>query len=301
MTTPTSASPRLALRAPGLRHLSCLRLNEILLLQGSPLLGAAFAIRPPVGEHAAPLAILIVASICLVAHVFVVNDWSNEHADLADPNKTPRVFVTKVVDRGEMAMLGIGLLAAGLLLFSLLGPVTLGLAVGVAAFSALYSLPCFDWKGKPLLNSVAHLAGGTLHFLLGDSVGGHVDARGMLIATFFALIFAAGHLMQEIRDHQGDVRNAIRTNAVVFGPRRAFGASLVLFALAHAVLLGLALQGAIPRALAVLAVLYAIHVRWSLNVLADGLSYTNVCRLQTRYRALYAVVGVAMIAALWLR
>ena len=204
MTTPRSATTSLALRAPGLRHLSCLRLNEILVLQGSPLLGAAFALRSPGGEHAAQLAILVLANICLIAHVFVVNDWSNERADLADPNKTPGVFAAKVVDRSEMAVLGAGLLAAGLLLFNLLGPAPLGLAVGVAAFSALYSLPCFDWKGKPFLSSAAHLAGGTLHFLLGYSVGNRVDSRGMLIATFFALIFAAGHLTQEIRDHQGD-------------------------------------------------------------------------------------------------
>lgn len=301
MTTPRSATTSLALRAPGLRHLSCLRLNEILVLQGSPLLGAAFALRSPGGEHAAQLAILVLANICLVAHVFVVNDWSNERADLADPNKTPGVFAAKVVDRSEMAVLGAGLLAAGLLLFNLLGPAPLGLAVGVAAFSALYSLPCFDWKGKPFLSSAAHLAGGTLHFLLGYSVGNRVDSRGMLIATFFALIFAAGHLTQEIRDHQGDHQNAIRTNAVVFGPRRAFAASLVLFGGAHAVLLGLALQGYVPRAFAVLAVSYPIHVRWSLDALADGLSYANICRLQMRYRALYAVVGLAMIAALWLQ
>ena len=211
------------------------------------------------------------------------------------------MFVAKVVDQDEMAVLGVGLLAAALLLFGLLGPATLGLAAGVAAFSAVYSLPCFDWKGKPLLNSVAHLAGGMLHFLLGYSVGGRVDSRGLLIAIFFALIFAAGHLTQEIRDHQGDVRNAIRTNAVVFGPRRAFAASLALFALAHAMLFALAVQGTVPRALVVVAVFFAIHVRWSLDVLAEGLSYANVCRLQMRYRALYAVIGVAMIAALWLQ
>ena len=78
-------------------------------------------------------------------------------------------------------------------------------------------------------------------------------------------------------------------------------ASLVLFGGAHAVLLGLALQGYVPRAFAVLAVSYPIHVRWSLDALADGLSYANICRLQMRYRALYAVVGLAMIAALWLQ
>jgi 4-hydroxybenzoate polyprenyltransferase len=300
MTMRTSGMQRLALRAPWLRHLSCLRLDEVLVLQGPPLLGAAFALRPPVGEHAASIAILTLANACLVAHVFVVNDWSNERADLADPNKRSRVFTANVVDRTEMAALALGLLAASLWLFGILGSTALGLALGIAAFSTLYSAPRFDWKGKPFLNSVAHLAGGTLHFLLGYSLGGRIDSRGVFIASFFALIFAAGHLTQEVRDHQGDVLNAIRTNAVIFGPRPTFAASLVLFALAHAVLLGLALQGAVPRALAVLVALYAIHVRWSLEALADGLTFASICRLQTRYRVLYAAVGVAMLAALWL-
>jgi hypothetical protein len=194
MTMRTSGMQRLAFKAPGLRHLSCLRLDEVLVLQGPPLLGAAFALRPPVAEHAASLAILTLANACLVAHVFVVNDWSNERADLADPNKRSRVFTANVVDRTEMAGLAVGLLAASLLLFSVIGSTALGLALGIAAFSTLYSAPRFDWKGKPFLNSAAHLAGGTLHFLLGYSVGDRIDSRGVLIASFFALIFAAGHL-----------------------------------------------------------------------------------------------------------
>jgi 4-hydroxybenzoate polyprenyltransferase len=62
-------------------------------------------------------------------------------------------------------------------------------------------------------------------------------------AVFFALIFAAGHLIQEVRDHQGDAASGFRTNAV----------------LAHA----------------------------------------SVRRLQARYRGLYAVVGLTIVAALW--
>jgi hypothetical protein len=65
------------------------------------------------------------------------------------------------------------------------------------------------WRqGVTLLNSVTHLAGGILQLLLGYSLGNAIDPRGLAIATFFALIFTAGHLTQEIRDHQGDAVNA---------------------------------------------------------------------------------------------
>ena len=297
----TLSIPLLAAKASVVRYLSCLRLPEILVLQGSPLLGAAFAIRHPTAAHLEPLAILTVANILLVAHIFMLNDWAGLTTDLADPNKAAGVFTAQGVGRKEIGGLTALLLALSLLFFSLLGPGTLYLALAIAGLSALYSLPGFNWKGRPLLNSAAHLVGGVLHFLLGYSLGNAIDRRGLATATFFALIFAAGHLTQEIRDHQGDILNAIRTNAVVFGQRRTFAASLILFTLAHALLLLLALQGTLPRPLAALAALFPIHLRWSLKTQAEGLTYASIRRLQARYRALYAVVGLAMVAALMLR
>jgi 4-hydroxybenzoate polyprenyltransferase len=291
-------APISAARASAARYLSCLRLQEILVLQGSPLLGAAFAIRHPTAEHVGLLAILTVANVLLVAHIFMLNDWSGLAADLADPNKAAGVFTARGVGRKEIGGLTALLLALSLLLFSRLGPSTLCLALAIAALSALYSLPRFNWKGRPLLSSAAHLAGGVLHFLLGYSLGNAIDHRGLATAIFFALTFAAGHLTQEIRDHQADTLNVIRTNAVAFGQRRTFAASLVLFTLAHALLLLLALQGILPRPLAALVALYPLHLRWSLETLAEGLTYASIRRLQARYRALYAIVGLAMVAAL---
>src|ERR1700681_1173412 len=149
------------------RYLSCLRLQEILVLQGSPLLGAAFAIRHPAAGNVGPLAMLTVANICLMAHIFMLNDWSGLTTDLADPNKAASVFTARGVGRKEIGGLAAGLLALSLLLFSRLGPSTLCLALAIATLSALYSLPYFNWKSRPLLSSAAHLAGGALHFLLG--------------------------------------------------------------------------------------------------------------------------------------
>jgi 4-hydroxybenzoate polyprenyltransferase len=294
----TTAIPISAARPSALRYLSCLRPQDILVLQGSPLLGAAFAIRHPEVRDLGPLATLMVANVFLVTHIFMLNDWSGLTIDLADPNKAAGVFTARGVGRREMGGLTAGLLALSLLLFSRLGPITLGLSLAIAALSALYSLPRFNWKGRPFLNSVAHLAGGILHFLLGYSLVNAIDRRGLAIATFFALIFAAGHLTQEIRDHQGDAVNGIRTNAVVFGQRRTFAASLVLFTLAQVLLLLLALQGILPRPLAALVALYPVQVFWSLQTLRDGLTYASVCRLQARYRVLYAVVGLLMVVAL---
>jgi 4-hydroxybenzoate polyprenyltransferase len=230
----------------------------------------------------------------------MLNDWSGLTGDFADPNKAARVFTARGVARREIAVLTAGLLVVSLLLFTLLGPIAAGAAAGIAILSALYSLPRFNWKGKPLLNSLAHLTGGILHFLLGYSVANAVDGRGVAMATFFALIFVAGHLTQEVRDHEGDALNAIRTNAVVLGPRRAFATSVVLFALAQLLLVLLSVRGILPRPLAPVVVLFALQLHWSLQTLRAGLTFASVSRLQTRYRILYAIIGVAMVTAMYI-
>lgn len=298
MTNP--AIPISATRTSALRYLSCLRVPDILMLQGPPLLGAALAIRQPGLEDLGSLATLMIANVLLVAHIFMLNDWSGLTADLADPNKAAGVFTARGVRPRDMASLTAGLLVVSLFLFGRIGPIPVGLALSIAALSALYSLPRSNWKGRPLLNSAAHLAGGTLHFLLGYSLRGTLDLRGLAIAAFFALIFAAGHLTLEIRDYQGDCANGIQTNAVTFGQSRTFAASLILFTLAQVLFFLLALSGILPRPLATLVILYPMQLYWSLETRREGFTFASISRLQTRYRALYAVFGLAMVAAVWL-
>ncbi|MEO7275518.1 MAG: hypothetical protein ABIX28_25665, partial [Vicinamibacterales bacterium] len=93
----TSVIPASGAKAAVARYLACLRPLEIVVLQGPPLLGAAFGLRQPSVEQAGPLAILVTANVCLVAHIFVLNDWSNLTADLRDPNKTAAVFTSRGV------------------------------------------------------------------------------------------------------------------------------------------------------------------------------------------------------------
>src|SRR5438552_1176302 len=123
--TNTPVMPTSPAKASALRYLSCLRPQDILVLQGSPLLGAAFAIRHPGVFTLAPLATLLVANVLLVSHIFMLNDWSGLTTDLADANKAGRVFTARGVGRREMGGLTVALLVLSLLLFSRLGPITL--------------------------------------------------------------------------------------------------------------------------------------------------------------------------------
>jgi 4-hydroxybenzoate polyprenyltransferase len=263
-------------------------------LQGSPLLGAVFSIGSLTGGRAVALAVFAAASFCLAAHVFVLNDWSGMRADSRDPNRAADVFLSKGIGHTWIRYLWIALLALSLLLLIPFGPRALTIALAIAGLSALYSAPAFHMKGVPLLNTALHLIGGLLHFLLGYSVFRAIDGRSLEIGCFFALIFAAGHLTHEARDSEADLHNGIRTNAVTFGRVRSFAAGFGLFTIADVLLVVLAARGAVPRALMLVAALYMVHLYWSLQTLRAGLTFESIRRLQVRYRALYAIIGLMM-------
>lgn len=283
-----------------LRLLSCIRFDEVLVLQGTPLLGALFAMGSghAMSAGAMGLVLLAFANALLVAHVFLLNDWSGVHQDLRDPARTADVFLNRGVRSHEVGWLVLALLGTSLAIFGQLGRTALAVALMIAVASALYSVPRIHWKGLPYANSLLHLVGGVLHFLLGYSIFRDLDARGVEIALFFAVIFSAGHLVQEVRDHDADLGNGIRTNAVVFGKQRTFAASFLAFTLANALLLMMALTGSVPKALAAVVATYPVHAYWALQSLRQGLSGDSVRRLQRRYRWLYAGIGVAMVASL---
>jgi len=286
---------RLDLRA----YLSCIRYQEVLLLQGSPLLGAAFALKEITVESAVSVLLLALAGFLLVAHIFTFNDWAGIASDSNDPNKSANVFSTRGITPRGVLLLSAGLLAASLLVFALLPGRTFLVAVAIAALGLLYSHPSINAKGLPLVSSSPHLVGGTLHFLLGYSLFGGIDSRGILIAFFFALTFTAGHLNQEVRDYEGDRLNGVLTNAVAFGRTAAFVAGFLGFTLAYGDLVVLAHAGLVPAPLGTVPlVLYPLHVFWSARTLRAGLSFENVSRFQSRYRMLYALIGLTMVVTL---
>jgi len=289
-------------RSAVLAYLSCIRYPDVLVLQGSPLLGAAFALREPSLEAALAGSVFALAGFLLVAHVWTLNDWANVATDRENPTRAERVFSTKGVSSRGLLGFSVGLLLASLLVLALLSPLTALIGAAIAALGVVYSHPAFCAKSIPVVSSVPHVLGGLLHFLLGYSVFAAVDARGVLIGGFFALTFTAGHLNQEVRDHAGDRRSGLKTNAVYFGPRSAFLAGLAVFSLAYADLALLAWYGLVPPALGIVAaLLYPVHLVLSVRALRAGLGFETVSRLQRGYRTLYALIGLAMLGALVLR
>ena len=272
------------------------------ILQGSPLFGAAFALHDPSWDKFASLAIFAVAGALLVSNIWTFNDWANHAADLNDPNRRDGVFSTKGISPRGLLGFSLGLLVASFALFSLLPARTELLAAAVAFMGIVYSHPVFNAKAMPIVAQIPHLVGGTLHFLMGYSLFLPVDRRGFFIALFFGLTFTAGHLNQEVRDRDSDLANGLVTSAVFFGKRATFLAGTAVFTLAYADLVGLAYAGVVPWMLGIPPlVLYPVHMVLTAITLRQGLAFDAVARFQVRYRALYALIGLAMVGALFLR
>ena len=277
------------------RLLSCIRFDEVAVLQGAPLLGACFAMSDVNLAGVLTMAALVAGNACLVAYVFLLNDWAGIEGDLKDPHRAARTFLAQGASRAGVLRFALILLTLAVLLLGLFGTTAFVLALAIAALGALYSVPATHGKGRPIVNSALHLLGGTLHFLMGYVAFAPVSAHGIAIGCYFGLVFAAGHLTHEARDYEGDALNGIRTNAVAFGRRGGVLASLALFTLAYALLVALALGGVVPAVLAGAALLYPLHLLATLRALRSGLDYAGLRRLQDRYRCLHAVIGLAML------
>jgi 4-hydroxybenzoate polyprenyltransferase len=274
-----------------LRHI---RFDEVFVLQGTPLMGALFSIGAITSEKLGVVLLFLVASILLVAHIFTLNDWADvaHGVKASDPQVPSRCLF----------WFSLGLLIASLILFALLNSRVLVLAIVIAVLGFFYSHPRLNAKGRPIASSLPHLIGGWFHFLLGYAVFSSIDRRGIFVALFFALTFAAGHLNHEVRHFDLDQERNARTNAVAFGRRATFIAGLVFFTCAYLCLFLLGFFAFVRPWFCFLALIfYALHLFWSLRALRSSLHSDLINRFKIQYRFAYAVIGLAMVCSLFLR
>jgi 4-hydroxybenzoate polyprenyltransferase len=290
---PVSRTRRVGRASAARRLLASIRFGEVCVLQGTPIMGALFALDRLSPALLWPFGLLLAGNLCLIVHVFVLNDWAGIIGDARDPRRAGHTFLAHGTSPAAMGGMALACLGASLALFALLGlePFVFGLLI--ALLSAVYSL---RGKGVPVLSSLLHLVGGTLHFLLGAAAFAQIDGPMMAIAAYFGVVFAAGHLTHEARDHDGDRDNAIRTNAVAFGRRRAFVASLTLFALSYALMAVLAGTGHVPLALGAVAVVSGmIQAAAALRAHRAALTFEALRQLQSVYRLLHLGIGLTLL------
>lgn len=278
-------------------RLSCIRFTEVLLLQATPFMGLVIGTGAFTLSWGFTALHLILASMSLIAYVFCLNDLAGLASDLNDPHKAGRTFSAKGITTDGMVWLAVLFGLISLVLLSFLSLPALALGCVLIALGLLYSFPNGGAKGVPLLSSGFHVVGGITHFLLGYGAVTQLDARGVLLGLYFGLVFAAGHLNQEVRDYESDQRNRILTNAVRFGKRHAFVAGFLLFTASYGVLGALATARVLPPVLVWVLMLYPVHAVLFWTSYRGDLSHEAVLRHQRQYRVLHVVIGIVLIAA----
>lgn len=279
-----------------MRHFVSTRALEVSALQASPILGCFLGGFSLEQGDVIRLGLLLFGSLALTAHIFVLNDWAGYNSDVQDPRRTTHSFAQQGISRRQVAGVAIVLLISANVAFAAVGRLALLLGGAITAISLLYSCSSYFGKRMPIVGSLNHLFGGALHFLLGYTFAHALDARGLVISLFFGLVFTGGNLNQEVRDYEGDYLNGIRTTAVVFGCQRTFLASLYTFTAAYAMLTALGGLGILPEQLFWSPVLWLLHVAWALRALQRGLGFETALWMQKRYRLLFALIGLTMLA-----
>lgn len=277
------------------RHFASTRAPEVFALQASPILGCVLGGLSFRQWGIVQPGLLLIGSLALTAHIFVFNDWVGYSSDIHDPRRTNHVSARQGISRHDVAVFAVILLLFAIITFALVGRLTLLFGMAIAALSFLYSCSPNFGKSTPIMGSINHLLGGMLHFLLGYTWIHTLDANGIMMSLFFGLVFAGGHLNQEVRDYEGDLLNGIRTTAVVFGCRATFLASFWIFTAAYMTVASLALFDILPIFLLWTIILWILHVIWSIHALQCGLGFETAKWIQERYRVLFALVGLAML------
>lgn len=278
-------------RARVVRHVARTRWLEVAVLQASPLLGAWLGGLRLDADDLPRASIMMLGSLALTAHVFVVNDWAGHATDAHDPRRAGNDRVT----RRDLGQLAVALLAVAAALLAAADTGALLLGAGIAALSAAYSCGPVLSKATPFGASVNHVTGGILHFLMGYTLVRDPDAEAAVLSLVFGLVFAAGHLNQEVRDREADRAAGLRTSAVLFGPRRVLVASFALFTAAYGLLLALAATDVLPGVALATGPIWVAHAAFTRQALRRESPGEAALRLQRRYRVLFAIVGVLLL------
>jgi 4-hydroxybenzoate polyprenyltransferase len=105
--------------------LATARWREILILEGTPVMGVVFSVGPLTVAKVLTALLFTLSGYLLIAHVWTLNDWADGRIDELDHNKADRAHRTR------------GIAGSRVLYLSLL---FLGVALGLAWF-----LPKWPW------------------------------------------------------------------------------------------------------------------------------------------------------------
>jgi 4-hydroxybenzoate polyprenyltransferase len=160
----------------------------------------------------------------------------------------------------------------------------------------LYSHPLIHLKAVAGAGTAIHIVAGTLHYILGYSAFRTPGLEAIMGGLFFALLFAGGHAVHELKDMERDKKTGFRTGAIILGAKKIHTLGFLFFSLATALLVVTLQLNILPEKLfapfllpfPAAAVAFAITMRRELNERAAR-------RYRLVYRIAYFLAGIGFI------
>jgi len=280
--------------------LKAIRVIESILMTGFPLIGFILALSPGSFENFPQLigtaALFCFATFFLVIYVYTFNSWGGIEADKLNARLEYHPVLTGDMSEGQLRAITYAGIVINLILFYFLFPRCFLLAPFIAINWTLYSHPKVMGKALPIAGTSIHFVGGVLQLLLGYVVIKDFSLHGIMGSVYFALIFAAGHLNHEVKDYDADLEANLRTNAVIFGPKRMLRVAFFLFTVAFIYLLTITLIGVltIKETWPFLAT-YPIHLFFHVKMKLNLGKKTFDRGYQRNYRLLFVIAGVILL------
>ena len=275
------------------KYLLATRPIESSLMIGFPLIGTLIAL--PAWQDIGWLVVkFFIATYPLVMFVYCLNSFGGLEHDRLNKRLNGNPAVTGEVTPTELKWLSQGGAFFSGLLYFLWFPHCLLPWLLILGNWTLYSHPRIYAKARPIFGTTLHFAGGVLQLLLGYAAVRPIDWPGVLIAVYFALVFAAGHLNHEVKDYVPDKAAGLSTNAVVYGAERMFSIAFGVFTFAFVYLLVLASAGILAWRLALpYLAIYPFH--YLLHRRATSGEWSGYDRTyQMFYRTLFVLAGLIL-------
>lgn len=243
-------------------------------------------------------------SAAIVAHFTAIYAWNSYLGyanDALNARLTGQLALKRSTFRWIATVLTIG--SVFIYFFAVGSTVALAGLLSIALW-LWYSAPGFGLKEIPFAGTMLHVISGALHGAMALIAFGCFAHQNLLIALWFGMLFASGHLVHEAIDREADARAGVRTACVRYG-YKAFAIILIGVAPMMTAVAGLLVMTSATStgfvAFVVTSFLHTAFVWYELRPLvtaeieqeADTSNRREkFVTLQRKYRMLYAAAGV---------
>lgn len=203
--------------------LSALRMREVIPKMAFVLVGCFIPVMEQKKLPFPELAFLTLSSFLFALAIYSLNSFWGYQNDEVNPRLIAQTKIRKV----DFLWAAIAFVSFGLVFLVFLPIASIVLGILIFFMWLIYSLPG-GIKGVPFAGVGIAFFTQVVHYLLGFSIFEMpITMEVMLLAIYFAMMVASGHLLHEYIDFTSDQKVGIKTTAVFMGLSKTLSLSFI--------------------------------------------------------------------------